>query len=63
MNSTTDRTLSEMLADLYTPDEAETWWISPNKLLGGRTPRALMLEDREPEILRLVQQIIEGIYL
>lgn len=51
------------LAEFYTPEEAETWLTNPHPLLGGRTADELIAAGRIEEVLRLLDQLREGVYL
>lgn len=68
-HSSTERTLLELefivdqLSDFYEPNEARLWIFSPQKLLGGVSPAALIREGRIDEVRRLVNQLRETVYL
>lgn len=53
----------EQLAELYTPDEARLWLLSPQKLFRGEKPFDLIRDGRFQDVLRVVHQIQEGVYL
>ncbi|MBM3563435.1 MAG: DUF2384 domain-containing protein [Alphaproteobacteria bacterium] len=65
----TEKTLLELeyivdqLSELYEPDEARQWIFSPQKLLSGASPAALIREGRIDEVLRLVSQLRDSVYL
>lgn len=65
----TEKTLLELeyivdqLSELYEPDEARQWIFSPQKLLSGASPAALIREGRIDEVLRLVSQLRDAVYL
>jgi hypothetical protein len=65
----TEKTLLELeyivdqLSELYEPDEARQWIFAPQKLLAGASPAALIREGRIDEVLRLVSQLREAVYL
>jgi hypothetical protein len=55
--------IEKMLLMLYTQEEAEVWWARPNRMLGGELPCALVACGRQYEVERILQQIIEGVYI
>jgi hypothetical protein len=44
-----------VLDDLYTPVDAEKWLESPQKLLDGGIPRAMIAEGRIAEVIAALQ--------
>jgi hypothetical protein len=53
----------EQLAELYEPDEARLWLLSPQKLFHGEKPIDLIRSGRYQEVLNVVHQLQEGVYL
>lgn len=53
----------DQLSELYDPKEARMFLFSPQKLLAGQTPAALIRQGRMDEVHRLVNQIREAVYL
>jgi uncharacterized protein (DUF2384 family) len=53
----------ELLSDLFTLEEFDDWLDEPHKLLGGRSPQALISTGQLDEVIRLATQIREGVYL
>ena len=53
----------EQLSELYQPDEARLWMLSPQKLFRGEKPFDLIREGRYQEVLNVVHQLQEGVYL
>lgn len=53
----------EQLSEMYEPDEARLWLLSPQKLFKGRKPVELIKEGRYQEVLKIVHQLQEGVYL
>lgn len=51
------------LAELYTDEELQRWWHTPQRLLGWKSPSSLIFDGRGDEVLRLVNQMREGAYL
>jgi hypothetical protein len=64
----TEKTLLELeyivdqLSELYTPNDARLWIFSPQKLLDGNSPAALIREGRIDEVMRLVSQLRDAVY-
>ena len=65
----TEKTLLELeyivdqLSELYEPDEARQWIFSPQKLLAGVSPASLIRDGRIDDVLRLVSQLRDAVYL
>lgn len=57
------RELGGKLAQLYTPEEMAVWLFSPQPLLEEWAPAALIQQRRTHEVIRLVDQILEGVYI
>jgi hypothetical protein len=53
----------DQLADLYEPDEARLWLFSRQKLLTGEIPAELIRQDRTDEVLKVIRQILDGVYV
>ena len=53
----------EQLADFYTPQEARLWLFSRQKLLGGRVPANLIAEDKSEEVLAVISQLREAVFV
>lgn len=68
-HANTEKTLLELeyivdqLADFYEPNEARQWIFAPQKLLGGESPAELIRTGRIDEVLRLVGQLRDAVYL
>lgn len=68
-HATTEKTLLELeyiidqLADFYEPDEARQWIFAPQKLLEGESPATLIRTGRIDEVMRLVGQLRDAVYL
>ncbi len=68
-HATTEKTLLELeyiidqLADFYEPDEARQWIFAPQKLLAGESPATLIRTGRIDEVMRLVGQLRDAVYL
>ncbi len=54
----------EILREGYeTEEEIVKYWLSPQTLLNGRTPEALVYQGRGAEVLALVKSLADGAYL
>lgn len=53
----------EQLADIYQPDEARLWLFSPQRLLAGSKPIDLIRAGSFQDVLKVVHQLREGVYL
>jgi transcriptional regulator with XRE-family HTH domain len=53
----------DQLADLYKPDEARMWLFSRQRLLNGEIPADLIQQRRTEEVLKLIHQLLEGVYV
>lgn len=53
----------DQLSDFYEPREARLWIYSPQELLGAETPAKLIQQGRVEEIMTIVDQLREGIYV
>ena len=68
-HASTEKTLLELeyivdqLADFYEPNEARQWIFAPQKLLEGASPAELICKGRIDEVLRLVSQLRDAVYL
>jgi len=51
------------LADLYEPDEARLWLFARQKLLNGEIPADLIRQGRTDEVLKIIRQILDGVYV
>ena len=65
----TEKTLLELeyivdqLSDFYEPSEARQWIFAPQKLLNGESPAELIRNGRIDEVMALVNQIRDAVYL
>jgi DNA-binding transcriptional regulator YiaG len=53
----------DQLSDLYTPEEARQFVFARQRLLGGRSPAELIRQGAIDEVLLLVGQLRDGVYL
>ena len=68
-HASTEKTLLELeyivdqLSDFYEPNEARQWIFSPQKHLAGASPAELIRSGRIDEVLRLVTQLRDSVYI
>ena len=68
-HASTEKTLLELeyivdqLSDFYEPNEARLWIFSPQKHLSGASPAELISSGRISEVLRLVNQLRDAVYV
>jgi uncharacterized protein (DUF2384 family) len=55
--------LVQRLAQVYEPEEARLWMFSPQKLLEGKTPAALIEKGHADEVIKVIRQIEEGVHI
>ena len=53
----------DQLSDFYQPQEARLWLFSRQKLLGGSVPAEMPRQGRSDEVIALVDQMHDGVYL
>jgi hypothetical protein len=53
----------DQLSDFYQPDEARLWMFSRQKLLKGKIPAELIQEGQATEVIKLIDQLREGVFL
>ena len=53
----------EQLSDIYEPIEARLWLLKPQKLLDGEAPGSLLARGRYKEVLAVLNQISDDVYL
>jgi len=53
----------DQLSDFYEPNEARQWLFSRQKLLDGLSPALLIQEGRIDEVMTLVNQIRDAVYM
>ena len=64
-----ERTLLELeyiidqLSDFYEPREARLWLFSRQKLLDGEIPAELIQKGRTEEVLAVINQLRDGVFL
>lgn len=53
----------EQLADFYDPQEARLWLFSRQKLLAGQIPAELIAQGKSDEVLAVISQLRDGVYM
>ena len=53
----------DQLADFYQPDEARQWLFAPQKLLDGVSPAELIQNGRIDDVMKLVNQLRDAVYM
>lgn len=53
----------DQLSDIYTPEEARLWLYARQKLLGGAVPALLIQENRTDELIAVIDQLREGVFI
>lgn len=53
----------DQLSDFYEPQDARMWLLSRQKLLGNRVPAELVQEGCTDEIIAVINQLREGVFL
>ncbi len=51
------------LSELYPPEEARLWLLSPHPLLGGERPADRIQKGRVEDVLSLIEQLTSGAYV
>ena len=53
----------DQLSDFYEPTEARLWLHSRQKLLDGATPAQLIQAGRTEEVILIINQLRDGVYI
>ena len=53
----------DQLSDFYEPNEARQWLFSPQKLLNGVSPASLIQDGQIDEVMKLVNQLRDAVYM
>ena len=65
----TEKTLLELeyvidqLSDFYEPQEARLWLFSRQRLLDGEIPAELIQQGRTQEVLSMISQLRDGVFI
>lgn len=55
--------IADQLSDFYDPADVRLWLFSRQKLLGGSTPAALIQEGRADEVIAVIDQLRDGVFI
>lgn len=55
--------IADQLSDFYDPADVRLWLFSRQKLLGGSTPAALIQAGRADEVIAVIDQLREGVFI
>jgi transcriptional regulator with XRE-family HTH domain len=53
----------DQLSDFYEPQDARLWLFSRQKLLGGVTPADLIQQGKTGEVIRIIDQLRDGVFV
>ena len=53
----------DQLSDIYEPQEAKLWLYAPQRLLGNVSPAELIQEGRSQEVIAVVNQLRDSVYI
>lgn len=53
----------DQLSDIYEPQEARLWLYAPQRLLKNMSPAALIQDGRSQEVVAVVNQLRDGVYV
>jgi len=53
----------DQLSDFYDPQEARLWLFSRQRLLGGMTPAELIQSGLADDVIRVIDQLRDGVYV
>lgn len=53
----------DQLSDFYEPQEARLWLFSRQKLLDGERPADLIQQGRTSEVIAVIDQLRDGVYI
>lgn len=55
--------IADQLSDFYEPGDVRLWLFSRQKLLGGNTPAALIQDGRADDVIAVIDQLREGVFI
>lgn len=53
----------DQLSDFYEPEDARLWLFARQKLLNGKIPADLIQRGHSEEVIRVLDQLRDGVYL
>lgn len=54
--------IADQLSDFYEPNDVRLWLFSRQKLLGGGIPAELIQHGRVGDVIKLIDQLRDGVY-
>ena len=54
--------IADQLSDFYEPADVRLWLFSQQKLLSGETPANLIQQGRADEVIRIIDQLRDGVF-
>lgn len=55
--------IADQLSDFYEPSDVRLWLFSRQKLLGGNTPAALIQDGRTDDVIAVIDQLRDGVFI
>jgi transcriptional regulator with XRE-family HTH domain len=55
--------IADQLSDFYEPADVRLWLFSRQKLLGGEIPAVLIQQGRANEVIRVIDQLRDGVFV
>ncbi len=53
----------DQLSDFYEPQDARLWLFSRQRILGGETPAVLIQGGRAQDVINVIDQLRDGVYI
>lgn len=53
----------DQLSDMYEPQDARLWLYAPQRPLGNRSPAELIQDGKSQEVIAVVNQLRDGVYM
>jgi len=55
--------IADQLSDFYEPADVWVWLFSRQKLLGGEIPAELIQHGRASDVIRVIDQLRDGVFV
>jgi transcriptional regulator with XRE-family HTH domain len=55
--------IADQLSDFFEPADVRLWLFSRQRLLGGQTPAELIQKGRADEVIAVIDQLREGVFV
>jgi len=55
--------IADQLSDFYEPADVRLWLFSRRKLLGGEVPAELIQRGRASDVIRVIDQLRDGVFV